>query len=80
MRPCCATCRHFDNSPATLEARIPGLRALGSAYGATRAQDGLCARWERYLSADHVCPDHASCAQELQTGAVEAGVADMQGG
>ena len=51
----CLDCRHFDLAPDTLEAQLPGLRTLSSAYGAVRAQDGLCAVHARYV------PGHARC-------------------
>jgi hypothetical protein len=53
---CCAACRWFRNDPAFLEDLFAGLASLGSAYGSARAEDGLCLRHDRYLSA------HASCA------------------
>jgi len=56
-RGVCAQCMHFRNDPAALEAAFPGLASLSSARGSVRADDGLCARHERYLSA------RASCAE-----------------
>jgi hypothetical protein len=55
--PRCAACGHFRNDPAFLEAAIPGWASLGSAHGATRADDGLCLRHDRYLSARAGCAD-----------------------
>jgi hypothetical protein len=54
--PACGRCRSFRNDPAFLEATIPGLKSFSSAHAAVRADDGLCLRHDRYLSA------HASCA------------------
>jgi hypothetical protein len=54
----CAGCRHFMNKPAALEAALPGLSTLSSAYSAVRAEDGLCALHDRYLGADSLCPSH----------------------
>ena len=55
--PNCARCQHFDNSPTLLEAAIPGLRTLGSGYGAVRGSDGICQLHDRYLSARYGCDD-----------------------
>ena len=38
----CRSCAHFRNDPKYLESQIPGWTALGSAYGSTRAEDGIC--------------------------------------
>lgn len=54
----CAKCRHFRNDPAQIEAGLPGLRSLGSAYGSVRGTDGLCERHQRYLRASSYCPAH----------------------
>ena len=54
--PACRRCRFFRNDPAFLEAAIPGLTSFSSGHAAVRADDGLCLRHDRYLSA------HASCA------------------
>jgi hypothetical protein len=51
----CADCRYFVSAPAQLEARLPGLQTLGSAYGAVRGDDGLCERHERYLRSSRGC-------------------------
>jgi hypothetical protein len=51
----CRYCRYFDNRPAALEAAFPGLRSMGSGYGSTRGDDGLCARYDRYLGAESSC-------------------------
>jgi len=51
----CADCRYFDNTPRALEAAVPGLRVMGSAYSSVRSGDGLCSRHERYLSGEHRC-------------------------
>jgi hypothetical protein len=53
--PRCATCAHFINEPTRLEAAFPGWSALGSAWGSTRADDGLCEARGIYLSADGRC-------------------------
>jgi hypothetical protein len=40
-----------------LEAQLPGLRTLSSAFAAVRAGDGLCALHDRYLSGAYSCRD-----------------------
>lgn len=55
----CATCRHFDNAPATVETTLPGIRSFGSAESAVRSADGVCALTGRYLSAARTCDRHA---------------------
>jgi len=54
----CRDCRHFRNGAAALEAALPGLRTLSSAYSAVRAEDGLCAVHDRYVAADYGCSAH----------------------
>ncbi len=44
----CAHCRHFDDDPASLERRLPGLTALGSAYSSARGDAGICDVHARY--------------------------------
>jgi len=55
---CCANCAHFVSDPEQLEDAIPGLRSLGSGFAAVRADDGLCLRHDRYLSAAAHCAQH----------------------
>ena len=54
----CASCAHFDNRAATVEAALPGLRSFGSAQSAVRTGDGVCGRTGRYLSASRSCEQH----------------------
>ncbi len=51
----CRACIHFDNDPRRIEKEFPGLTALGSAYGSTRAEDGICDLRGLFLSADGWC-------------------------
>jgi hypothetical protein len=51
----CLACRHFNNAPIELEAALPGLSSLSSAYAAVRSDDGLCAVHHRYVAASSVC-------------------------
>jgi hypothetical protein len=53
----CGSCTHFCNDPAFLEKAMPGLTSMGSAYASVRAEDGVCSRHDRYLSARSSCAD-----------------------
>ena len=55
----CGECRFFRNDARYLEAMIPGLASLSSADASVRADDGICARHERYLGARASCEDFA---------------------
>jgi hypothetical protein len=52
----CAQCKHFQNAAKQVEAALPGLSSLSSAYAAVRCDDGICAVHERYIAASSVCP------------------------
>jgi hypothetical protein len=52
---CCARCAFFAAGARELEARLPGLKTLGSAWGSVRADDGLCHLHDRYVAAASVC-------------------------
>jgi len=56
----CIACRHFATDAATLERELPGLVSMGSGYSSVRANDGICRRHDRYVSASQ------HCAQFLQ--------------
>jgi hypothetical protein len=51
----CRDCRHFINDPAQIEALIPGLTAMGSAWASVRSDDGICAIHDRIVSARDGC-------------------------
>ena len=53
----CRNCRHFKNDPAFLEGAFAGLNALGSAWGSTCSDDGLCLCHDRHVPAESYCPD-----------------------
>jgi hypothetical protein len=53
----CLFCAYFRNAPVELESAIAGLVCLSSAYGSTRADDGLCAKHHRYVNANARCDD-----------------------
>jgi hypothetical protein len=52
----CGGCKHFQNAAEQVEAALPGLSSLSSAYAAVRCDDGICAVHERYIAASSVCP------------------------
>ena len=54
----CASCRHFSGAPRQVEAHLPGMRTLGSAFGAVRASDGLCRLHDRYLNPASSCQQY----------------------
>jgi hypothetical protein len=54
-QPSCLRCRNFKHSPEEVEAALPGLSSLSSAYAAVRADDGICAVHDRYVAASSVC-------------------------
>ena len=57
--PSCLGCKHFNHAPADVEAALPGLSSLSSAYAVVRSDDGLCAVHHRYIAASSVCADFA---------------------
>jgi hypothetical protein len=57
--PACRQCKHFHNQPLEVEAALPGLSSLSSAYAAVRCSDGICAVHERYVTASSFCPAFA---------------------
>ncbi|HEY6834711.1 MAG TPA: hypothetical protein VI251_19735 [Pseudolabrys sp.] len=56
----CRTCVHFRNDAKYLETVFSGLTSLSSGYGSVRADDGICLRHGRYLSARASCPQFAA--------------------
>jgi hypothetical protein len=55
----CADCRHFNGRPLDIEAALPGLSSLSSAYAAVRSDDGICALHDRYVAATSLCAEYA---------------------
>ena len=53
--PACRRCKHFENEARLVEAALPGLQSLSSAYAAVRCNDGICAVHERYIAASSIC-------------------------
>jgi hypothetical protein len=64
----CRFCRHFRNDSAFLEASFPGLTSMSSGYGSVRADDGICLRHDRYLSAESSCADFAEVGENAEAG------------
>jgi hypothetical protein len=49
-----------------VEAALPGLSSLSSAYAAVRCSDGICAVHERYIAASSICSaftEDSSCEE-----------------
>ncbi|HEX4111928.1 MAG TPA: hypothetical protein VH020_05280 [Stellaceae bacterium] len=61
----CLTCGNFCNGPAALEAAAPGLTSLSSADNAARADDGICLKHERYVSAKAWCAGYSAALSML---------------
>jgi hypothetical protein len=55
----CFACVHFRNHAKFLEAVFGGLTSLSSGFGSVRADDGICLRHDRYLSARSFCAEFA---------------------
>lgn len=53
----CGNCGYFRNDRAYLEAAMPGLTSMSSGDASVRADDGICLRHDRYLSAWASCAD-----------------------
>jgi len=51
----CAGCAHFVDDPARIEAMVPGLTVMGSAYASVRSDDGICLEHDLIVSARDVC-------------------------
>jgi hypothetical protein len=58
----CRACLHFRNDPGWIESVVTGLATMGSAWGSTRADDGICLRHDRFTSADGGCAGFAGRA------------------
>jgi hypothetical protein len=56
----CGNCGYFRNDRAYLEAAIPGLTSMSSGDASVRADDGICLRHDRYLSARASCADFST--------------------
>jgi hypothetical protein len=56
--PSCLDCSQFISAPLDIEAALPGLASLSSAYAAVRADDGLCMLHDRYVAGSSVCAQY----------------------
>ena len=53
----CRNCQYSVLRPDALEAAIPGLNILSSAYGSVRGETGLCRRHDKFVTASSTCAD-----------------------
>jgi hypothetical protein len=60
--PSCLDCSQFNAAPLDIEAALPGLASLSSAYAAVRSNDGLCNFHDRYVAASSVCAQYRNPA------------------
>ena len=51
----CGGCPHYLGEPAALEAALPGLNILSSAFGSVRDETGLCRRFEIFVVRTTAC-------------------------
>ncbi len=64
----CAGCAHFEADPALVEAALPGLRTLASAYSSVCAGAGLCALHDLFVSPWKGCGDFEKRAAGVRDG------------
>ena len=62
VRRRCAHCASFRGDPKDLEALLPGLTSLSSAYASVRSDDGICMRHDRFVGARSCCADFSPAA------------------
>ena len=53
----CRVCHHFLAASRELEAELPGLTILSSAFGDSMGDQGLCRLHERLVPPRHSCPE-----------------------
>jgi len=51
----CANCREFVDDPVRIEAELPGITILSSAYGDTRGDQGLCSLHQQLVTPGLTC-------------------------
>ncbi len=56
----CARCAHWSIARSTLEAAVPGLASLGSAFGASAADTRMCRAHDRLTSPHDRCRSFVS--------------------
>ncbi|MBF0621319.1 MAG: hypothetical protein HQL54_05280 [Magnetococcales bacterium] len=60
----CGDCHHFVQSSLALEAEIPGLAIVSSAFGAVRDDTGLCRYHDQFFIARDTCDDFLTCMDD----------------
>ena len=45
----CQHCARFIDDPASIEAEVPNLTVLGSAYSSARGDAGICQKFDRFM-------------------------------
>jgi hypothetical protein len=68
MAPSCGSCRHLRRAGHELEAELPQLRTMSSAYAAVRADDGLCGVHHRYVTSYYGCSAYEAAINESAGG------------
>lgn len=68
VAPCCGRCRHLRQAAHELEAELPYLRTMSSAYAAVRSDDGLCSVHHRYVAAYYVCAAYEAAVNQSARG------------
>jgi hypothetical protein len=61
----CRYCAYFRNDPAFIESVFKGLATMSSGHASVRADDGLCLRHDRYLSAEAGCEDYTATVTRI---------------
>jgi hypothetical protein len=64
----CGNCCHLTRAGEALEAELPQLRTLSSAYAAVRADDGLCGVHHRYVASYYGCVAYEAAANQAAGG------------
>ncbi len=60
----CTSCRHFDDQPHSLEAQLPGITILSSAFASVRGEAGICRVFGRFMDPldGRACPHFSDVA------------------
>lgn len=45
----CRSCAHFVDDPEQIEAQLPGINILSSAYGSVRGDAGICRKKDLFM-------------------------------
>lgn len=65
----CRQCAHFVAAPRDLEALIPGLNIVSSAYGSVAGATAYCRAKDVFLTAMPACPGFSAAVSERRRGA-----------